>query len=164
MDVFCLYKYCIPSTEKNKFLIFFIAIGFCIEAFSQTASYSLIGTKIKSPSSVEITLMTYATKKKSVEKEANCAALHIIMFDGLAGTIYNKPLLDKGLTVINENPVYFENLFNSRLSDFIKCSKMLSKFKKAEKGKKSTIYCIEVNYIQLRKDLEKNNIKTQLGL
>jgi len=40
----------------------------------------------------------------------------------------------------------------------------LSDFKKAEKNEKSTLYSVEVNYIQLKKDLEKNKISKQLGL
>lgn len=133
-------------------------------AYAQNANYVFVGADIKSPSSVKITLKTFGDKKKTIGFEANCAALRILMFDGIEGTIYNKPLLSQGVSAISDNLGYFENLFNNRLSEFIRMSVMMSDFKKAEKGEKSTLYTIDVNYIQLKKDLEKNNIKKQLGI
>ena len=41
---------------------------------------------------------------------------------------------------------------------------MESRFRKAEKSDKSTLYTIVVNYIQLKKDVESNKIKKQLGI
>lgn len=131
---------------------------------AQTASYTLVGAEIKSPSSVLITLKTFCEKKKTVDLEAKCAALRIIMFDGLDGTIYNKPLLAQGTIALSESAAYFDDLFFNRLSDVVKSIKMESDFKKAENGEKSTLYTVVVNYIQLKKDLEKNKIKNQLGI
>lgn len=135
-----------------------------LKGFSQSTNYVYVEGKVKSPSSVTITLKTFATKKKEVDKEAKCAALKIIMFDGVEGTIYNRPILRQGVAALHDNEEFFSTMFNDRLSDYIKQTKMLSDFKKAEKEEKSTLYSVEVNYIQLKKDLEKNNISKQLGI
>ena len=50
------------------------------------------------------------------------------------------------------------------MSDVIKRTTMESKFKEAEKGENSTLYTVEVNYIQLKKDLEHHKIRKELGL
>lgn len=164
MGIVLLLKSCSSFLMKAKIITILFAVCYSINTFSQNYNYTFIEAKVISPSSVEITLKTFADKKKTVDIEAKCAALRIVMFDGIEGTIYNKPLLNQGTSTIHDNPSYFEELFNYRLSDFIKSAKMLSGFKKAEKGEKSTIYNVEVNYIQLKKDLEKNKIKKQLGL
>lgn len=136
----------------------------CMKVFSQSESYVFVSAEVKSPSSVLITLKTYASKKKTVEFEAKCAALRIAMFDGISGTIYRKPLLNQGTLALSENSGYFEDLYNNRLSDVIRSSSMKSDFKKAEEGEKSTLFTIDLNYIQLKKDLESNKIKKQLGI
>lgn len=131
---------------------------------AQTAHYVFVEAQVKSPSSVKITLKTYTDKKKNVDFEAKCAAIRIAMFDGIEGTIYNRPLLSQGTMALTENASYFDNLFYNRLPDVVRYAKMESDFKKAEKGEKSTLYSVEINYIQLKKDLEKNKIKKNLGL
>lgn len=148
----------------KRFLLLTLLLCSTCSLFSQTASYTLVGAEVKSPSSVLITLKTFGEKKKTVDLEAKCAALRIIMFDGLDGTIYNKPLLNQGTMALHENEEYFDNLFNNRISDVVRSATMKSDFKKAEKGEKSTLFMVEVNYIQLKKDLEKNKIKKQLGI
>ena len=74
-----------------------------------------------------------------MDKEAKCAALKIIMFDGVEGTIYNRPLLRQGVAALHDNEEFFSAMFNDRLSDYIKQAKMQSDFKKAEKEEKSTL-------------------------
>lgn len=149
----------------NKLIVLsFVVLLSSFKAFCQNSNYVFVEGKVKSPSSVTVILKTFAPKKKDVEKEAKCAALKIIMFDGVEGTIYNRPLLSQGIAALHDNEYYFDTLFNSNLADYIKYTKMLSNFKKAEKNEKSTLYSVEVNYIQLKKDLEKNKISKQLGL
>ena len=131
---------------------------------AQSADYTYLNAEILSPSSVKVTLRTFAKKKKLADFEANCAALRIIMFDGLAGTIYKRPLLKEGTIALRTYSTYFEELFNNRMSDVIKRTTMESKFKEAEKGENSTLYTVEVNYIQLKKDLEHHKIRKELGL
>lgn len=149
--------------KRILFVVLCVFAVFC-RISAQTASYTLLGAEVKSPSSVLITLKTFGEKKKTVDLEAKCAAIRIIMFDGLDGTIYNKPLLNQGTMALHENEEYFDNLFNNRISDVVRSATMKSDFKKAEKGEKSTLFLVDVNYIQLKKDLEKNKIKKQLGI
>ena len=149
----------------NKLIVLsFVVLLSSLNAFCQNSNYLFVEGNVKSPSSVTVILKTFAAKKKDVEKEAKCAALKIVMFDGVEGTIYNRPLLSQGVAALHDNEYFFDTLFNSNLSDYIKQAKMLSDFKKAEKNEKSTLYSVEVNYIQLKKDLEKNKIRKQLGL
>ena len=149
----------------NKFILFTIVTFLSpLKIFSQDSNYIFVEGNVKSPSSVFITLKTFAEKKKELDKEAKCAALKIVMFDGVEGTIYNRPLLKQGVSVLHEKEDFFRDMFNNKLSDYIRQLKMLSDFKKAEKGEKSTLYLIEVNYIQLKKDLERNKISKQLGI
>lgn len=148
--------------KELTILIFFFLIW--LKGYSQSESYVFVSAEVKSPSSVLITLKTFASKKKTVEFEAKCAALRIAMFDGISGTIYKKPLLFQGTLALSDNPGYFDDLYNNRLSDVIRSSLMKSDFKKAEEGEKSTLFTIDLNYIQLKKDLETNKIKKQLGI
>ena len=148
----------------GKILTILLVLISGIKCYAQSADYEFIDAEVTSPKSVKITLKTFAQTKKTVNFEAQCAALKIIMFDGIDGTIYSRPLLNQGTMLINDRNDYFYELFGSRLSTFIRQTKMESDFKKAEKGEKSTLFTVDVNYISLKKDLEKNNIKTQLGL
>jgi len=148
----------------RSFLLLSLLLLSSLKGVSQNSNYVYVEGNVKSPSSVTVVLKTFAAKKKEVEKEAKCAALKIVMFDGVEGTIYNRPLLNQGIVALHDNEYFFDTLFNSNLSDYIKHTKMLSDFKKAEKNEKSTLYSVEVNYIQLKKDLEKNKISKQLGL
>lgn len=147
---------------KRLLLLLLLGVMNVFPASSQNSNYVFVEGKVKSPSSVTIILKTFASKKKEVTKEANCAALKIIMFDGVEGTIYHKPLLKQGTSALHEKEEFFNLLFNERLSDYVRQSNMISDFKK-EDGK-STLFSVEINYIQLKKDLEKNNISKHLGI
>lgn len=148
----------------RRFLLLSLLSFSSLKCVSQNSNYVYVEGNVKSPSSITIILRTFAAKKKEVEKEAKCAALRIIMFDGVEGTIYYRPLLRQGVAALHENENYFDTLFNTKLSDYVKQTNKLSDFKKAEKDGKSTLYSVEVNYIQLKKDLENNRISKQLGL
>lgn len=134
-----------------------------IGAKGQNARYELLDSKLTSQTVAKIQLKTFCDKKKYVDYEAECAALRIILFDGLGKSIYSRPLLDSGeKTSFEQFPAYFDNLFIERYSDFVASYNMISKFKKGDKDK-STIYEVEVKVIALRKDLEKNGIKQKIG-
>lgn len=147
----------------KKIILSLASLLICVlTTLGQNANYVFISADVKSPSSVTIMLKTYAQKKKEVDKEAKIAALKIIMFDGLESTIYNDPLLKQGPTAMDENPTYFLDLFTNKLPYYVKLTRMLTEFNKAEQGEKSTLYSVEVNYIQLKKDLERSKITSQL--
>lgn len=147
---------------KRFMLLSLSVMLFVLGAFAQDASYKFISAEVNSAKSVIILLKTYSTNKKLVEKEAQYAALKIAMFDGVDATIYNKPIIAQGVSALDEHRIFFYDLFDNKLPYYIKSTKMMSGFKKAESGEKSTLYSVEINYIQLKKDLERRKISRQL--
>lgn len=147
---------------KKILLIILSIIGMNVCANAQSAKYVLVDAEILSSDVVRLQIKTYCTDKRLVEHEVQCAAIRAVLFNGIDVSLYKKALLAEGeQTMIQSYPSYFNNLFATRYSDFIKSYSALSKFKKA--GNKSTLYEVEVKILRLRKDLEKNNIKRQLG-
>lgn len=146
-------------------LLFFLALGMMPGKMSaQTSAYQLTQSESVSSSIVRLTLKIYCTKKKIIDAEAQYAAIRIALFDGCPNTPFNKPLLEDGeATSFQQHPEYFDNLYNYRLPDFISACIATSDFKKGDKNK-ATIYEVDVKVLQLRKDLEKNNIRRKMGL
>lgn len=126
--------------------------------------YVVVQSELESASVVKLQIKTFSKDKNTVDADAQCAAIRAILFDGIPDTQYRKPMLNDGEKTLTEKyPTYFDKLFNNRFTDFILDYDMLSKFKKADKDK-STLYEVRVKILQLRKDLEKNNIKKQIGI
>lgn len=143
-----------------------LLVFFCLKviACAQNSSYQLIKADNISPSTVKLTLMVYGKSKKTIDAEANKAALKTVLFDGCPDTPYNKPLLDSGEATISEQyPSYFDNLYNYRISDFISLCLPVSSFKKGDKAK-GTLYEVQVKVLLLRRDLEKNGIRNKMGI
>ncbi len=141
-------------------LMIFLAGSLYSQQFS---NYLVLDAEVESSSVVKLKIKTFCRNKKYVDAEAQCVAIKTVLFNGIPNTQYKKPLLDEGeYTSYDEHPVYFENLFTYRFFDFIQSYRMLSKFRKA--NDKSTVYEVKVKIIQLRKDLEKNNIRRNIGL
>ena len=117
-----------------------------------------------SSSVIKLTLMVYGKSKNTIDADAQYAAIRTMLFDGCPNTAYNKPLLDIGeATAFRQYSNYFESLCSDRLNDFISNCLAISKFKKGDK-KKGTLYEVQVKVLLLRKDLEKNRIKTKIGI
>ena len=149
--------------KKNSLVLAFVLAG-CGNLFAQNANYRLLKSERVSSSNVRLSLIVYGKQKKSIDTEAQCAALRIVLFDGCPETPFSKALMDDGeQTVLQKYPSYFDNLYNNRYSDFISNYDANSRFKKADK-KKGTEYTIEVKVLNLRKDLEKNEIRKKVGL
>lgn len=109
-------------------------------------------------------MVVYCKDKKAIVQEAQLSALSVVMFEGCPNTPFSKALLEDGaVTSYQQFPYYFDNLYANRYGDFISDVKYLSKFKKADK-QKGTAFEITVKATQLRKDLEKNNIRRRFGL
>lgn len=135
-----------------------------IQIYAQSISYQLVESEKVSSSVIKLTLKVYGKNKKTINTDAQCAAIKIALFDGCPNTMYNKPLLEDGATTSYEQyPSYFDDLYNYRFSDFISSCIAVSKFKGADK-KKATLYEIQVKVLQLRKDLEKNGFKNKLRI
>ncbi len=132
--------------------------------YSQTMSYKVLNTEKISSSNVSIELMVYCKSKKTIDDDAQCAALKTVLFEGCPNTPYIKALLEDGEITSRESfPQYFDNLYNTRYADFINSCEATSPFKKGDKNK-GTKYKVEVKVLNLRKDLEKNGIKKKTGL
>ena len=131
---------------------------------SKVSKYVVVHSELESASVVKLQIKTFCKSKKLVDTEVQCAAIRAILFDGIPDTQYRKPMLTDGEKTLTEmHPVYFNKLFGERFSDFILDYTMLSKFKDSDKDN-STLYEVKVKILQLRRDLEKNNIKKQIGL
>ena len=133
-------------------------------AKAQSCGYLHVETTSSSQEEVTFVLKVFCDNKKTLDYEANIAALRCVMFDGIPDTRFSKPLLSGGeKTEMEKHQDYFENLYDSRWTDFVKSYKMISKFKKSG-DKKSTLFEVTVKASLLRKDLEKNRIKNILGI
>lgn len=131
---------------------------------NQVPKYVVVNSELESTSVVKLQIKTFSKDKSTVDADAQRAAIRTILFDGIPETQYRKPMLNDGEKSLTEqHPTYFYKLFNDRYTDFIINYSMLSKFKKADKDK-STLYEVRVKILQLRKDLEKNNIRKQIGI
>ena len=131
---------------------------------NQVPKYVVVNSELESTSVVKLQIKTFSKDKSTVDADAQRAAIWTILFDGIPETQYRKPMLNDGEKSLTEqHPTYFYKLFNDRYTDFIINYSMLSKFKKADKDK-STLYEVRVKILQLRKDLEKNNIRKQIGI
>lgn len=153
---------------KNMFfritLVLTITIVYCSSLHSQTASYIVLGSEMSSSANVKLRIIVYGKSKKTIDAEAQCAAVRNVLFEGCPNTPYSKALMEDGeITSTEKYPQYFENLYSGRYSDFIAFYESISSFKKGDK-KKGTEYIVEVKVLNLRKDLEKNGIKRKLGL
>lgn len=151
--------------RSSKAILFFLVLGAMLgKMMAQTSPYQLTKSESVSSSVVRLTLKVYCPKKKLINKEAQHAAIRVVLFEGCPGTMFSKPLLDEGENTLSQrHPVYFNELYNYRLPDFITSCEAVSDFKKGDK-KKATLYEVEIKALQLRKDLEKNNIKRKVGL
>lgn len=150
---------------KKIILIIFFLILYSVddhfimhEVDSVNIKYELLNFQMTSKDDVVITLKTFSNIKKAIDYEADCAALKIVLFDGHGNKTNSKPLLNGSEKEnIKRHPVYFENLFAERLSDFITSHRMISRFREGGHDK-STIYKIGVDIQSLKKDIMANGI------
>ena len=133
-------KHRLPIRLRKIALVSFFFFAGCGNLFAQHANYRLLKSERVSSSNVRLSLIVYGKEKKSIDTEAQCAALRIVLFDGCPETPFSKGLMDGGeQTVLQEYPSYFENLYNNRYSDFINNYDANSGFKKADKKKEPNI-------------------------
>ena len=149
---------------KKTVVIIAILTAYCSSICAQNASYQVSESELSSSTNVKLKMLVYGKSKKTIDVEAQCAALRVVLFEGCQNTPYTKALMKDGeITSIEKYPHYFEDLYCRRYSDFINFYRATSAFKKGD-DKKGTEYIIEVKVLNLRKDLEKNGIKRNLGL
>ena len=148
----------------RKFLIIVALACVTIIGKAQVVPYKLAEKVSESQSEVTFKVYVFCETKKELDQAAFLAGIRCIMFDGIPGTKFSRPLLNEGeQTLIDKFPSYFDEFYGRRYADYIKGCVMLSKFKKAGVGK-STLFEVTVKAFELRKDLEKNNIKAKFGI
>ena len=149
----------------RRILIFLILALFANIGIAQNVfPYQLSETISENQSEITFKVYVFCNDKKVIKQAASIAGIRCVMFDGIPGTKFSKPLLSEGeQTLINKNSSYFNDLYSNRFNDYVKKCNMTSKFKKAD-IKKSTQFEVTIKVIELRKDLEKNNIKTKFGI
>lgn len=148
---------------KHRIISIVIAGIVSITTFAQS-NYKVVDVVSTNSSKVCFDLKVYGKSKKTINQDAALAAVKAVMFEGIEGSVFSKPLLPQGEQVcMQEHPAYFTNLFNTTYVDFVTNCTMKSKFKKADNDK-STLFEVEVKVIQLRRDLEKNKIRTKIAL
>lgn len=148
----------------KKVLLLLFTLCITLAAKSQIYSYTFVETLSSSSEEVTFTYKVFCPQKKSIDQAGYLAGLRCVIFDGIPGTMFSKPLLSEGeKTSVSKNQSYFDDLYYNRISDFAKDCYMISKFKKSGDNQ-STLFQITVKASMLRKDLEKNNIKTRMGI
>lgn len=148
---------------KYRIISILIVAITSITTFAQN-NYKVVGVVSANASKISFNIKVYGKSKKTINQEAAISAAKVALFDGIEGTNFSKPLLPQGEKVsMQEHPAYFTSLFNDTYADFITTCTMKSKFKKAD-GDKATLFEVEVKVIQLRRDLEKNKIRTKIAL
>ena len=148
---------------RKFFLInLFILIGFSVVK-AQDCKYTVLESYMNGNDAVSITLNVDVKDKKNLEKEAEFAALKVLMFDGVPNTRYNRPFMKEGYkSVYAQHPTYFQTLYNTTSSDYISDIEILTKFKKSDN--KTTKVKITVKPLWLRRNLESNGIIKRMGL
>ena len=137
----------------KKLLLMWLLCVISFSAAAQEKPFSVMNVNAQSPSAIAMTIKTYAKKKKDAQHEAICAALNVLLFEGLPGTSYSTPLLP--LSAKRENYAYLNNLFMNRVTDFVKSVTQVSDFHKASGNEKSTIFDVVIDYNQLKIDVRK---------
>ena len=162
----CNFNFYYMKSAYSKRLtgILVISILYVFPVFSQEVCYQVLNAEMSSSTDVRLKLLVYSKSKKTIDAEAQCAAIKVVLFDGCPNTPYAKALVEDGeVTSSQKYPQYFERLYNERFVDFLSSYKATSAFEKGDKNK-GTAYTVEVKALKLRKDLEKNEITKRLGL
>lgn len=148
-----------------KKLLLACLLGICsFIGKAQVVPYQLGEAVSEKQSEVTFKVYVYCDSKKELDQSAYLAAIRCVMFEGIPGTKFSKPLLNEGeRTLVDKHPAYFKDLYGWRYVDFVKDCIILSRFRKSGVGK-STLFEVTVKPYELRKDLEKNNIKTKFGI
>lgn len=131
---------------------------------AQVVQYRFIETISESQSEVTFKINVFCEDKELLDHSAKLSAIRNVIFYGVDGTRFNKPLLDESeSSLVGKHKSYFESLYNTHYVDFIKDCSQTSKFKKSGDGK-STTFQVTVKIFELRRHLEKNRIKTKFGI
>ncbi|MBQ3659938.1 MAG: hypothetical protein II963_07280 [Bacteroidales bacterium] len=148
----------------KRFILLFVFCLITIVGKAQLVPYRLAEACSDNQGEVTFRLYIFCDSKKQIDHASQLAAIRCVLFEGIPGTKFNKALINEGeATTVSNHQAYFNDLYEWRYADYIQDFSMLSKFKRSGVGK-STLYEVTVKAIELRKDLENNNIKTRFGI
>lgn len=125
-----------------------------IPTYAQSNGFQLMNVNTDNASAFNFLVKVYTDKKKNVEIDAISDVIHLILFEGFPNTNYSTPLLP--LSAKREQATFFQDLFENKLSDFIRSCTLKSEFKKADDNK-GTLVNVVVDYNQLKNYLESQN-------
>ncbi len=116
-------------------------------------------------SEVTLRVSLYGIKKKNFIDQTTVEALKRVLFRGVEGTKFNRPLVGQDEDrLLKEHSDYFNTLFSKRASSFVNMFVPQVVGKKDDTGKKIWIADVTVNVKALREDLEKHGIIRKFGL
>ncbi len=148
---------------KKIFLFLLSSIIWFVPIKAQDCKYTVLEAAMSGSDDVALTLNIDVKDKKILEKEAEFAALKVLIFDGVPNTKYNRPFLKDGYkAAYTQNPTYFQTLYNNIAPDFVKEYEALSKFRKSNNN--TTKVRVIVKPLVLRRNLETNGILKRIGL
>lgn len=149
---------------NRKLLIAIVFVLTSLVANAQLCYYKYAETISENQGEITFNVYVFCDSEKDLSASAYLSGIRCVMFNGIPGTKFNKPLLPEGeMTLRQKNPMFFDDLYNIRYQDFVKECVMLSKFKKSGL-EKSTLFQVTIRAFDLRKDLEMNKIKEGFGI
>lgn len=119
-------------------------------SLAQYADYIILKTEASNPSSLTLMINTTGSKKKECVNDAAVAALNAILFEGIPASSI-KPIMS--LSGRSNKKDFLNDLFSSKVQEYVRSTRMISEYGKSEKRKKSTDFEVVVDYSKLRADV-----------
>lgn len=124
-------------------------------------------TALVASSRTEVTLRVtlHSIKKKNLIPLATKEAIDRLLFRGVEGTPFDKPLCgyDES-SIVEGNKEYFKNLYESRAASFVNVVVSPASGQKDSSGQKAYIADVKINAKALREDLVAHKIIRKFGL
>ena len=91
----------------RRILITLALAFFALVGKAQVVPYQLAEKVSESQSEVTFKVYVFCDAKKQLDQAAFLAGIRCVMFDGIPGTKFSKPLLNEGeRTLIDQHPAY----------------------------------------------------------
>lgn len=129
------------------FILFFTSV---LSSLAQYADYIILKAEANNPSSLMLMINTTGSKKKKCVNDAAVAALNAILFEGIPASSI-KPIMS--LSGRSNKKGFLDDLFSSKVQEYVRSTRMISEYEKSENRKKSTDFEVVVDYSKLRADV-----------
>lgn len=144
-----------------KILIMAIVAAVVFPAASRAETALVASTRTE----VTLRVTLHDIKKKNLIPLATKEAIDRLLFRGIEGTAFNKPLCGyEESSVIAAHKDYFKNLYESRAASFVNVVVSPVSGQKDSSGRKAYIADVKINAKALREDLEAQKIIRKFGL